>query len=316
MFVCVTLYIEKKGIPEKTIMGFSYTVIFGLIVFLAIRIGGDEALELLYSLKGKDLEWSAFNSSFVLYGIFIWIAFINILKKHGSMAYLILVFFAGLNFFYDSNATKLSLLAGILVHFIYIKQSLWKFFRAGFEIEITAIALAPAIITYSLPIERGGKWMPDHKSNPVRFIGYSNIVRLLIWDFTISKIEEKPILGWGLDAARRIPGGNDTVEDGKIANMYLHPHNAFLQIWLELGITGAVLFLFLLVFISYAQKQNWQNTIWRKYMPPVIVSVVIPLSVSYGVWQSWWLALFVLVYLYCTITSEQKYEIHTNYKQP
>ena len=73
----------------------------------------------------------------------------------------------------------------------------------------------------------------------------SALHRLYIWDFAAERIAERPILGWGLDGSRRLPGGDAPViirrcdaalqpvgnvrVDGTV--MPLHPHNAILQVW-------------------------------------------------------------------------------------
>src|SRR6202043_2906705 len=65
--------------------------------------------------------------------------------------------------------------------------------------------------------------------------------RLLIWSFVGSRIAERPLVGWGLDSSRAIPGGKDPIRPGEDW-LPLHPHNAALQLLLELGAPGAVLF--------------------------------------------------------------------------
>src|SRR5207302_8324015 len=69
--------------------------------------------------------------------------------------------------------------------------------------------------------------------------------RLLIWSFTGEHIAERPLLGWGLDSSRAIPGGNSEIRPGQNW-LSLHPHDAALQVWLELGMPGAVLVALLL----------------------------------------------------------------------
>ena len=59
--------------------------------------------------------------------------------------------------------------------------------------------------------------------------------RLWIWSFAGDRIAERPLTGWGLDASRSIPGGKDPIRPGETW-LPLHPHNASLQLWLELGI--------------------------------------------------------------------------------
>jgi O-antigen ligase len=80
--------------------------------------------------------------------------------------------------------------------------------------------------------------------------------RLLIWDFTTSRILQSPLIGWGMESARAIPGGAGapaaallerfgllaaTEQFNTVQIMPLHPHNAALQVWLELGLVGAAL---------------------------------------------------------------------------
>jgi O-antigen ligase len=84
----------------------------------------------------------------------------------------------------------------------------------------------------------------DHQEVP-----NSALVRLFIWKFAVDRIVERPLLGWGFDAARRIPGGSDPIavqsREGRARinelNLPLHPHNQVLQIWLELGAVGAII---------------------------------------------------------------------------
>ena len=33
--------------------------------------------------------------------------------------------------------------------------------------------------------------------------------RLLIWDFVIARIADRPLLGWGMEASRVVPGHRD-----------------------------------------------------------------------------------------------------------
>ena len=82
----------------------------------------------------------------------------------------------------------------------------------------------------------------------------SGMNRLITWKFTSQKIMEKPLLGWGLRTSRILPGGGEKYDIVRVREngsrdvisrdffIPLHPHNQFLQIWLELGALGAVAF--------------------------------------------------------------------------
>jgi exopolysaccharide production protein ExoQ len=69
--------------------------------------------------------------------------------------------------------------------------------------------------------------------------------RLLIWSFVGNRIAEHPIVGWGFDSSRAIPGGDVAIRSGETW-LPLHPHDAALQVWLELGIPGVALFAMLI----------------------------------------------------------------------
>lgn len=123
--------------------------------------------------------------------------------------------------------------------------------------------------------------------------------RLVIWNWTAEQIHERPILGWGLDASRAIPGGQTEVEDYMPLRPYgleiigqvmpLHPHDAILQWWLELGAVGAVLGAALAVWI-------WLRAgLAGAYALALAAAAMPPLLLSFGVWQSWWLSTLFLV---------------------
>jgi O-antigen ligase len=125
--------------------------------------------------------------------------------------------------------------------------------------------------------------------------------RLLIWSFVGERIAERPLAGWGLDAARAIPGGKDEVRPG-LSRLPLHPHNAALQLWLELGVPGAALFA---LFVGWLWLRLAGVSWPRIYVAAAGGSLTAALAAAfaaYGVWQEWWiatlgLALFLILVL-------------------
>lgn len=139
--------------------------------------------------------------------------------------------------------------------------------------------------------------------------------RVLIADFVAQRIAERPVLGWGLDASRAMPGGSDRIRDTEerldrfrmeeihetvwrvAQNMPLHPHNLWLQIRLELGIPGAIAFLGVLWALC---RQLWRRGDARARAAGygALCTVLTVASISYGAWQSWWLAFLTLTVLF------------------
>ncbi len=112
--------------------------------------------------------------------------------------------------------------------------------------------------------------------------------RLDIWAFASARVSERPWLGWGLDASRTWPG-----------SIPLHTHDGAVQIWLELGLAGALLATALagFVFTSIAQAREG-----RGFMAVASATAVGYLTIgalSFGVWQEWWLALGAVAVCAC-----------------
>jgi O-antigen ligase len=124
----------------------------------------------------------------------------------------------------------------------------------------------------------------------------SVIHRLAIWDNAAALIAHEPVMGYGIEASRVIGrGGADLPVLGadssiRFEALPLHPHNAAIQIWLELGGIGALLYALMLFVLT--QK------IWRMAHGPLLrasfmggwAAAVAMLHLSYGVWQFWWIA--------------------------
>ena len=111
----------------------------------------------------------------------------------------------------------------------------------------------------------------------------------MIWSFAGERIAERPLAGWGLDAARGIPGGKDPIRPGETW-LPLHPHNAPLQVWLELGVPGAVLFALLVALPWYGLAVvPWPRIFVAAAGTSLAIALIASLA-TYGIWQEWWVA--------------------------
>jgi O-antigen ligase len=125
-------------------------------------------------------------------------------------------------------------------------------------------------------------------ANIVDWIKYSGGHRLLIWSFVGDRIAEHPLRGWGLDASRVIPGGRDLIRPGETW-LPLHPHNAPLQIWLELGVPGAVLFALLGGWLWLAVGSTQWPDLYAAAACGSLATAMVASVATYGIWQEWWL---------------------------
>jgi O-antigen ligase len=113
--------------------------------------------------------------------------------------------------------------------------------------------------------------------------------RLLIWSFVGERIDERPLFGWGLDASRAIPGGRQPIRPGETW-LPLHPHNAPLQLWLELGVPGAVLS----ALVAAIVWRSLADAAWPRPFGAAAAGSLAAASVAclgtYGIWEEWWVA--------------------------
>jgi hypothetical protein len=134
--------------------------------------------------------------------------------------------------------------------------------------------------------------------------------RILIWDFVAGRIAERPILGWGLESSREIPGGAERFDHATLdrfgltsdaerqwfaaesaRRLPLHTHNNALQVWLELGAVGAGIAAALAAIAMLAAGAS-------PVAPAALGAAVagaITGQLSFGAWQAWWIASVVLV---------------------
>jgi exopolysaccharide production protein ExoQ len=113
--------------------------------------------------------------------------------------------------------------------------------------------------------------------------------RLLIWSFAGDRIAEQPLFGWGLDSSRAIPGGEDLIRPGETW-LPLHPHNAPLQLWLELGVPGAVLFALVIALAWWVLAEAHWPPLFFAAAGGSLTTAFVGCFATYGIWQEWWLA--------------------------
>jgi O-antigen ligase len=128
--------------------------------------------------------------------------------------------------------------------------------------------------------------------------------RLVIWRFVATKALEQPLIGWGLDAARAFPEGKTTAPvttlscqppcSTEVEQLPLHPHNMVLQWWLELGLPGAALGAMALLWLFYLIPRLTLDRVEQGLLAGQLTAGIAIAGLSYGAWQSWWLATLAL----------------------
>jgi len=195
------------------------------------------------------------------------------------------------------SASRAAMLACVLGAWSFGIALLWPRFVAA------ALILVIAFGGIALP-----EFAPDgatigrlHDENPA--LPLSFLHRLGIWRFATLRIAERPMLGWGMDSARGLPGGGRSLTElmpeahfpRPLEAMPLHPHDAPLQWRLELGLPGLVLGVALVGWILLRIAGASLSRFERAGAVGLAAAGVTIALFSFGTWQSWWLCSLWLV---------------------
>jgi O-antigen ligase len=129
--------------------------------------------------------------------------------------------------------------------------------------------------------------------------------RMEIWHFAALRSLDKPLFGHGINSSRDIPNGGAVSmflgPDKPI--IPLHPHDGFLQIWLELGLTGVAIVAGLLLFLLNATRT------WPPRTQPFALATygagMIIAGLAFGLWQTWWMATLAFSVVACAIIAPE-----------
>lgn len=143
----------------------------------------------------------------------------------------------------------------------------------------------------------------------------SVLARLEILALYADPLAARPVLGWGIGTATEVPltpiapelyVGPPALQEGTPpagaffhidpASMTVHPHNNFVEIWLELGVVG-VLLAAGLAWWTAGRIGQLPGRLDRAAASGVFVGIILIASSAYGIWQEDWLGhiLFIAV---------------------
>lgn len=127
-------------------------------------------------------------------------------------------------------------------------------------------------------------------------------MRLEIWDFIARKIISNPWTGFGMDATRYI-------QDFQTQQLFfnsavvMHPHNIALQIWIEFGLAGILLFVGLLFYIC--KEICAMAPVGRRLYFTLLCGIMTVLFLSWSLWSSWLLGLLFILWFWLKIVAQE-----------
>ena len=161
----------------------------------------------------------------------------------------------------------------------------WRFPAAGPRVlgglAAGAFLSAPLLVSAAFALGLDARLAPYLSESWMQRLGY--------WGKAVDWIWARPLPGWGLDASRAFGPG-----------IRLHPHNAALQIWMELGLIGAVAAAIVWAAI-FAGLSRLARSPAAAASAAAAAAYLVFGAVSFGVWQEWWLGLGALTALACIL---------------
>ena len=237
----------------------------------------------LHRIFAASMNPSKMNQSAVVLAIWAWPVLALLRQQRGSgIAVACFVAVALALLLSESESAKLGLAAGALV---------WAVFQTGWRWLVPAYVLGLGLLVVMQPLASD---LMSHLLTPAAFQalkeGHAQ-ERLFIWTGFSGAVWLKPFLGYGF-------GSSDQVFASPLVSVLpqavqaglrdSHPHNMLLQVWVELGMAGAVLLGFILMRAALLFRQLPPTLI-----PAAAASLVTALAVAlvgYGAWQAWWIA--------------------------
>ncbi len=125
----------------------------------------------------------------------------------------------------------------------------------------------------------------------------SGRIRVTLWNEIAHLVAKTPMLGVGANMTYAIHPKQSEIPLGAAPELLgagmAHPHNAYLQVWYELGFAGAVL-LAAFGLIVLHEIRNMGPA--RSYGFALFTTAAAAISFSYSLWQIWFMCLFGFVF--------------------
>ena len=288
---------ERHALRRFVLIGVAAGFAFS---FFEMATSGAISQGVLGKIAFKDSTITLFNRTSSVLFLFVWPA-VAVLWRSSRLVALGLIVIGFVAAYMLPSASAL-IGYSIGVAFFFISLPAPKRASLFLALSIAFVILTAPFLPKVAPILDPATVRESSNSNNASYLH-----RLDIWDFTIRKIEERPLTGWGFNASRAIPGADEHYEvkaqDGRVIGqgnrLPLHPHNGALQVWLELGLPGAIGFAALFGIAALRTARQTDNAGAAAALAAIATAAPIWL-LSFGIWQTWWLAMLVLTSLLTT----------------
>lgn len=130
-----------------------------------------------------------------------------------------------------------------------------------------------------------------------KWIGPTMAARIILWNYTAEHFFERPLLGVGAAATRRMDNEMQATAPRPDGFTYAlrsgpHAHNIFLQSWYELGAVGTAIFFMLGMFVINLVGSAPARA--QPYLLATLMTVIVTGSSSFGLFEPWFMGAFAM----------------------
>lgn len=308
----------------KGISALNITFIFSVFFISALT----KATPDLISKVSTLLKWAGgFLILLVAYQVLVDVFHIGVFKKYAGVPYqmkptgsiLALTSFVGCGFLWVNNNKFIAVLTffllAILIYFTRCVTAFYgiilatSFFILSYMMPVLVtritvvssyifLALSPLFFVYVASPTVVTQW-----SYFAKIFNKSLFHRFIAWELFSLKFFEHPFLGWGVTSARYIPMealGNKSYVYSKESISYfqlgevIHPHNSSIQVFVELGIVGGLLYAFFFASLFWLVAKHVKDRLAVAVCNATLIFGFIAGEVTHNVWRNYWLALMTL----------------------
>lgn len=293
---CAAMLVGQNKYTKNALPWMLVVVTFGSIAAILIDLLTDYSLTMLVDplAEGEtmgsrqgDMVQNVGHAVSVL--VLLAVPVGGILWQKGSLGRLATVLMVVLIGFatYKANASAAQL--GLIVGLLFVGLATLK---PKFALNVAFLMAGAVLLFAPLLAFISARMSADMRAK----LPFSWEERVVNWDTLYDKIWEHPFIGHGFDAVRTFTETHSIRGFEGRALVSLHPHNAGLHLWIEVGFIGVLLAC--LALYSGARRLTGAGGLSRPQLISAsgfCAATTVMASLSYGVWQDWWWASIIFI---------------------
>jgi len=230
--------------------------------------------------------------SILFFGMFI--KKIKEKKYLNSFIYLFIFIISFLSvFFAKSDAGIISIIISLLLFPVF-------YIKKGFNLLFLYIPILTALFIIQSPIK-----------SKINFEDYSGNIRLDMWEETQEMLDDNFVFGSGINGYQEVM---KKYHKNNYFDMFLYPHNLFLNFWVELGLFGLIIFIIILFkFFKNCCKYKKNNIDYSIFLIISFISIIIHGLVDVPYFKNDLSMLFwIIIMLSCLLDLKKDVLLYTN----